>query len=66
MNEDMTKDGFEMMMHDASEQKRAMIMLFQDKDGNWRGAYYKEGADNPVFARAVGPETVLQELLTHK
>lgn len=65
MNEEMSKEGFEAMLHDASEQKRAMIMLFQDKDGNWRGAYYKTGAEQPVFERQIGPDTVLQLLLTH-
>lgn len=63
--EQITKDEFNSMLHSATEDKRAMVMLFEDKDGNWRGGYYKKGFDTPVYVRDIGPETVLQLLLTH-
>lgn len=64
MEDQPTKEEFENMLDEAAEAKRAMIILFQDKDGNWRGRYMKTGSDEPIFARQVGPDTVLQMLLT--
>jgi len=47
----------------AVKAERKMIMIFEDADGNWRGGMTKFG--KIVYAREVGPETVLQALLTH-
>lgn len=38
------------------------IAMVQDKDGNWRGWMQRFG--NVVEIRDIGPETVLQRLLT--
>lgn len=62
---DLGKEKFEEEMHTAAIEKRGMIMMYEDKDGNWRGGYYKRGEESYVESRAVGPETVLQMLLTH-
>lgn len=64
MGDQPTKEEFENLLHEAIESKRAMITLFQDKDGNWRGGYMKTDSNDPIFARQIGPDTVLQMLLT--
>lgn len=69
----MTDRKFDALMDAAATANRPCIAFFQDSDGNWRGAYARDGlastvdgSKNPtVFARQVGPETVLQMLLTH-
>lgn len=43
--------------------KEDHLVLFKDVDGNWRGATYRYGQF--VEVRDIGPETVLQLLLTH-
>lgn len=74
MDEIMTDSKFEELLDQSADANRPVICIFQDADGNWRGAYAKNGKDtvtnpdtkNPsVFSRAIGPETVLQELLTN-
>lgn len=66
MNEDkLTKAEFNAKMEEATDAKRSMITIFQDADGNWRGGYYKDGSQELINVRQVGPETVLQMLLTY-
>ena len=72
----MTDDLFEALVEKAAQAGRKVVCLIEDEDGNWRGAYAKngknsldggkDGAQPTVFARQVGPETVLQMLLTHE
>lgn len=45
------------------EKNPKAISIIQDKDGNWRGWINKFG--KVIEVRAIGPETVLQLLLTH-
>jgi hypothetical protein len=40
-----------------------LILLEKQEDGNWKGWMHKFGS--LVVVREVGPETVLQKLLTH-
>lgn len=63
MPEEMNEDKFIGLATAADETKLPMIILFQDIDGNWRGGMHKEGKE--IYVRAIGPETVLQLLLTH-
>lgn len=65
-NDKITKEQFEELAIKAEAEKRQCIVIFQDTDGNWRGGIqFLRGEENPIFVRAVGPDTVLQELLTH-
>ena len=57
------RHDFGLLMADATKEGRETIMLFKDKDGNWRGTTNKYGT--PVFVRDIGPEVCLQLLLTH-
>lgn len=66
MEESMTEDKFEELGTKADDEKRQCIAIFQDADGNWRGGIkHLRGNEEFFFSRAVGPDTVLQELLTH-
>lgn len=40
------------------------ISIVKDEDGNWSGEMYK--FEKNITAREVGPEIVLQKLLTHE
>lgn len=40
------------------------ITLIKQTDGNWKGYAYRQG--ELLEVRDIGPETVLQALLTHK
>lgn len=48
----------------AIKEGRRNILMFEDSDGNWRGMMHKNGVI--VQERQIGPETVLQMLLTHE
>lgn len=61
MNDNLIKDEF--MSKWAKTKDDKIFMLFQDLDGNWRGATTKE--ENFVNVRAGDPNTVLTMLLTH-
>lgn len=63
MEEEYTEPEFRQAIMDAQAAGRPVIALLQDTDGNWRGTMNKFGRD--IFVRDVGPETVLQLLLTH-
>lgn len=64
MNEEiLTQDQFVALAQKAETDKKTLIAIFQDTDGNWRGA--KKIGNTEVYARQSGPETVLQLLLTH-
>lgn len=62
--DNLTPDEFEAKVGLATDEGRMVIIMFQDEDGNWRGLKRKDFK----FAqtRDVGPETVLQQLLTHQ
>lgn len=60
---DITPEKFIDLARQAKDNKRLSMVLFQDADGNWRGCITKDG--KVLFVRDVGPETVLQRLLTH-
>lgn len=64
MDEQISLEDFEKKAIEAGEAKRMCILLFQDADGNWRGGLQHK-YPQPVLVRAIGPETVLQFLLTH-
>ena len=49
---------------DLLKKNAKLILLEQQEDGNWRGAMVKNG--KVIEVRAIGPETVLQLLLTHE
>ncbi len=70
----MTDDKFAELLDEAAQMDgRPVLTIFQEADGNWRGAYAKDGFKSikgqggtpTVFVRAIGPETCLQLLLTH-
>lgn len=46
-----------------------VISLIKQEDGNWKGYMFKNGngvqPDGVIEVRDIGPETVLQLLLTH-
>ncbi len=64
MNEEkLTQQEFIDLAGKAEVEGKPMIAIFQDTDGNWRGAI-KHG-NKELYARQSGPETVLQLLLTH-
>jgi len=50
------------MEHDPNKNPKA-ISIIQQEDGNWMGTINKFG--KVVNVRDIGPETVLQKLLTH-
>jgi len=63
MNEDnLEQEVLEGKVTEALEAKKAMV-IFQDTDGNYRGAAYK--ADKLIQARAGDPNTVVTLLITH-
>lgn len=47
----------------SPEKNPAVISLIKQEDGNWIGYTQKFG--NLIEVRDIGPETVLQKLLTH-
>lgn len=51
------------MDHNPSSNPNA-ISLVKQPDGNWKGYINKNGA--VIEVRDIGPETVLQRLLTHE
>lgn len=59
----MTEEEFERLVANSVDQGRVAFLIFKDEDGNYRGA--KKENKQVVFVRDVGPETVLQLLLTH-
>lgn len=42
---------------------KEQYIIVKQKDGNWKGYGNKNG--KPIEVRDIGPETVLQRLLTH-
>lgn len=60
---DIDQEKFIELVKTAETDGRLVFILFQDADGNWRGAKNLRGKE--VYVRDVGPETVLQLLLTH-
>ena len=65
MEEEMNLEKFTELGEKASNEKRFCIAMFQDADGNWRGVIKNKIGEQELFVRSIGPETVLQELLTH-
>ncbi len=64
MNEDtLNEEQFVKKGDECDEAKRPMVVLFQDVDGNWRGATRK--GDKFINLRDVDPNTVLTRLITH-
>lgn len=63
MENEMTEADFIVLAEKADSAGRQVFAIFQDEDGNWRGA--KKTGDKMQFVRDVGPETVLQLLVTH-
>lgn len=59
MNDDLDVEVF----GEKSLEAEHSMILFKDTDGNWRGMMKLNG--KVVQARQIGPETVLQLLLTH-
>lgn len=73
-SEVMTDEKFADLLDAAAQIDGAPVLtIFKETDGNWRGAYAKDGwksmngrgGQPTVFIRDVGPETVLQRLLTN-
>lgn len=60
---DLEPQAFKELKDKAMDEKRKVVVMFEDADGNWRGAMWRD--ETVVQSRAVGPETVLVELLTH-
>jgi len=44
--------------------EKNVMHIWQEKDGNWSGTWHKNGKD--IEVRDVGPETVVQRLLTRE
>lgn len=63
MENEMTEIEFLELANKAQDEGRLTFVLFQDTDGNWRGG--RKVGDKYNFVRDVGPETVLQMLITH-
>lgn len=66
MDEKLTEKGFYEIFDKVVGEDRAkekVYVVFEDVDGNYRGACYKFGKF--IAVRDVGPETVLQRLITH-
>lgn len=63
----MDRAEFAKLASAATEAGKPIILMFEDIDGNWRGGISRKiDASDHKDVRAVGPETVLQMLLTHK
>lgn len=61
--DDLTQKDFAKALADATTNRTA-ILMFEDKDGNWRGIIHKQGKN--AQARQGSPQTVLTLLLTHE
>lgn len=61
--DDLNEDNFIELGTKAEQEGRPCIAIFQDADGNWRGATKKFG--KWVDVRAGDPQTVLVQLITH-
>lgn len=64
MEEYISEATFKELAEQAASKGKQSILLFEDIDGNWRGGMTKNGKF--INVRQVGPETVMQLLLTHE
>lgn len=62
-DQNLNEEQFLTLANKAQDEGRLTFVLFEDTDGNWRGG--RKIGEKYNFVRSVGPETVLQELLTH-
>lgn len=58
----LSKEDFEKAADQAIDEGRKVFLIFEDKDGNYRGLMHKNGP--VVQGRAGDPDTVLTELIT--
>lgn len=63
MAQDIPQETFEELSRLAVLEERPTLIIFQDKDGNWRGN--RLSGNSLINVRAGDPQTVLTLLITH-
>jgi len=62
--EELEKQAHEPVVQVPKPDKEGVFIIIKQADGNYIGYAYKNG--QPIQVRDIGPETVLQRLITHE